>query len=200
MKRLGGIPLRRVRFNPPPGTAIDEDVLKFDHTGVICELVDGVLVEKAMGYSESTLTVFLIELLSTFVRVHNLGLVSGPDGTMRLFPGLIRIPDVAFASWDRLPGRRMPKAKIPTLAPDLAVEILSEGNTKAEMKRKRREYFAAGVILVWLADPKTRTVDIYTSEKKFTRLTEADVLDGGTVLPGFRLSVREWFAELDRHG
>ena len=120
---------------------------------------------------------------------------------MRLFPGLVRIPDVAFASWDGFPGRRRSDAKIPSLAPDLAVEVLSESNTKAEMERKRHDYFSAGVRLVWLADPKTRTVDVYTSEKKFTRLTEADVLDGGDMLPGFQLSVREWFAELDRqHG
>ncbi len=54
--------------------------------------------------------------------------------------------------------------------------------------------------LVWLADPRTQTMDIYTSENQFTRLTVADVLDGGAVLPGFRLPLQDWFAELDRHG
>jgi Uma2 family endonuclease len=200
MKRLGGVPLDRVRFHPPPGTAVEQDVLNAENEGLLCELVDGVLVEKAMGYSESILAVFLIEVLNAFVRTRNLGLVSGPDGTMRLFPGLVRIPDVAFVSWNRLPGKRRPNAKLPTLAPDLAVEVLSESNTKTEMKRKRHDYFSVGVRLVWLADPKTRTVDVYTSEKKFTHLTETDILDGGRVLPGFHLAVREWFAELDRHG
>ncbi len=200
MKRLGNVPLARIRFHPSPGTAVEQDVLNAENEGLLCELVDGVLVEKAMGYSESILAVFLIEMLNTFVRTRNLGLVSGPDGAMRLFPGLVRIPDVAFVSWDRLPGKHRPKAKLPTLAPDLAVEVLSESNTKAEMKRKRHDYFSVGVRLVWLADPKTRTVDVYTGEKKLTRLTAADVLDGGDVPPGFRLSVREWFAELDRHG
>ena len=200
MKRLGGIPLNRVRFHPPPGTAVEKDVLESDRIGVMCELVDGVLVEKVMSYRESVMAIFLSKMLDNFVRPANLGLVTGDQGTVRLFAGLVRIPDVAFTSWDRLPGRRVPKKPIPDLAPDLAVEVLSEGNTKAEMKRKRHDYFRAGVRLVWLADPKTRTVDVYTSEKKFTRLTEADVLDGGAVLPGFQLSVSEWFAELDRHG
>jgi Uma2 family endonuclease len=200
MERLGNIPLHRVRFHPPPGTAVEKDVLESDRIGVMCELVDGVLVEKVMSYRESALAVFLIRMLDSFVQSGNLGVVTGEQGTIRLFAGLVRIPDVAFTSWDSLPGRRMPDKPIPLLAPDMAVEVLSKGNTKAEMKRKRHEYFAAGVRLVWLANPKTRTVDVYTSEKQFTQHTVDDWLDGGDVLPGFRLSVREWFAQLDRHG
>jgi Uma2 family endonuclease len=200
MKRLGNVPLERVRFHPPPGTAVEKDVLESDRIGVTCELVDGVLVEKAMSYRESLLAFFLSKMLDNFVRPSNLGLITGEQGTVRLFAGLVRIPDVAYTSWDRLPGRRVPYTPIPDLAPDLAVEVLSQSNTKAEMKRKRHDYFSAGVRLVWLADPKTRTVDVYTSEKRFTQLTVDDVLEGGVVLPGFRLSVREWFAELDRQG
>ena len=66
-----------------------------------------------------------------------------------------------FHSWNRLPGRESPKEPIPDLAPDLAVEVLSEGNTKAEMTRKVREYFDAGVILVWLIDPRKRTAQVF---------------------------------------
>ena len=62
------------------------------------------------------------------------------------------------------------------------------------------EYFRAGVRLVWVADPGARTVDVYTAPDQVTRLTEADTLDGGGVLPGFTLPLRDWFAELDRHG
>ena len=198
MERLGGVPLERIRFHPAPGTALEQDVLEAEKQGLLCELVDGVLVEKAMGYTESILAAFLIEMLNAFVRPRNLGFVSAPDGTMRLFPGLVRIPDVAFAGWDRLPGGRLPTAPIPPIAPDLAVEVLSQSNTPCEMARKRHDYFTAGVRLVWLADPRARTVDVYTSESQFTRLTDADVLDGGDALPGFRLPVRDWFAELDR--
>jgi Uma2 family endonuclease len=200
MERLGNIPLSRVRFHPPPGTAVEQNVLESDRIGVMCELVDGVLVEKVMSYRESMLAMVLGSLLYNFVRPRKLGLVTGEQGTMRLFAGMVRIPDVAFTSWDRLPGRRVPDAPVPHLAPDLAVEVLSEGNTPGEMKRKRQDYFTSGVRLVWLADPKIRIVDVYTSEDQCTRLTEADILEGGIVLPGFRLPLREWFAELDQHG
>ena len=92
-----------------------------------------------------------------YLDENDLGVCVGADGMMRIAPGLVRIPDVSFIAWDKLPGRESPKEPIPDLAPDLAVEVLSEGNTKAEMARKVREYFEAGVILVWLIDPKKRT-------------------------------------------
>jgi Uma2 family endonuclease len=199
LERLGGISPQRVRFHPLPGTATEEDVIAIERREKrLCELVDGVLVEKAMGYRESLLACALIEVLRAFVRPRNLGLVSGADGMMRLFPGLVRIPDVAFASWDRIPNRRVPTAPIPELAPDLAVEILSEGNTEAEMARKRREYFEAGVRLVWLVDPEARTVSVYTAPEQATVLDATQTLDGGVVLPGFTLPLAELFAELDR--
>jgi hypothetical protein len=135
---LGNIPLYRIRFRPPPGTATEADVLELhDRENRLCELVDGVLVEKAMGYRESVLAGVILTLLRLFVRSRNLGLVSGADGMVRLFPGLVRIPDVAFASWERLPNRRMPTQRVPHLAPDLAVEVLRDSNTEDEMNRKR---------------------------------------------------------------
>ena len=99
--------------------------------------------------------------------------------------------------WERLPGRRIPSEPIPDLAPDLAVEVLSPGNTPGEMARKRQEYFAAGVRLVWLVDPEARTVEVYTDPEQSTVRHEADTLEGGAVLPGFALPLRELFAELE---
>jgi Uma2 family endonuclease len=57
--------------------------------------------------------------LNNFVRPRKLGIVTGEAGTVRLFPGLVRIPDVAFASWGRFPDRKRPKVRIPRTAPDL---------------------------------------------------------------------------------
>ena len=151
-----------------------------------------------MGYAESVLAVAICVYLRSFVLPGNLGLVSGADGMMRLFPGLVRIPDVAFASWDRFPGRKVPTVPIPDLVPDLAVEVLSAGNTEAEMAKKLLEYFTAGVRLVWLVDPEARTVAVHTSPGQFTVLNENQTLDGGVVLPGFSLALRDLFAELDR--
>jgi Uma2 family endonuclease len=80
-------------------------------------------------------------------------------------------------------------------APDLAVEVLSEGNTPAEMNRKLGEYFAGGVRLVWLIDPDTQTALAYTSPDKSNFIGADGALDGGDVLPGFGLPLRDLFAE-----
>jgi Uma2 family endonuclease len=137
-------------------------------------------------------------LLASFLDQHNLGIVSGADGTLRLMPGLVRIPDVAFVRWERFPDRKMPTEPVPGIAPDLAVEVLSRGNTEAEMERKLQEYFAAGVRLVWYLDPEPRTVRAYTSPTELRLLTEDDTLEGDPVLPGFRLLIREWFERAER--
>ena len=199
LKELGGIPPQRIRFHPPPGTATEQDVLDIEaRENRLCELVDGVLVEKAMGYLESILAIALGRHLSNFVVPRNLGYVSGEAGMMRLFAGLVRIPDVAFASWERFPEGRLPEAPIPDLVPDLAVEVLSAGNTPAEMERKRREYFDAGVKLVWLVEPRSRCVTVFTSADEYHDLVQGDVLDAAEVLPGFSLELRHLFSELDR--
>lgn len=202
LEQLGDIAPERVRFRPAPGTATEEDVLAIRNSPErrLCELVDGVLVEKAMGLRESFLAVALAAILLNFVRPRRLGIVTGADGMMRLFPGLVRIPDVAFLSWNRFPNRRVPTEPIPDIAPDLAVEVLSIGNTAREMARKRQDYFAAGVQVVWQVDPRTRIVEVFTAPDQSTVLYEAQTLEGGTVLPGFTLPLQELFAELDLHG
>ena len=199
LRRLGGIAPERVRFRPAPGTATERDVVEVERReSRLCELVDAVLVEKVMGYRESLLAVAIATALKSFVSPRNLGLVTGEAGMARLFPGLVRIPDVAFASWQSLPERRVPEEPVPELAPDLVVEVLSPGNTDAEMDRKRAEYFAAGVRLVWIVDPERREVDVWTGPELSSTLVEGDTLDGGAVLPGFALAVRDLFEELDR--
>jgi Uma2 family endonuclease len=194
LKRLGHIPAERVRLRPTPGTATEKDVLDvLDRENVPCELVEGTLVEKAMGYEESEIAGLLLTFLNIFVRPRKLGIVTGADGTIRLFPGLVRIPDVAFASWGCFPDRKRPKARIPQLAPDLVVEVLSKGNTKPEMAKKLGEYFGAGVRVVWLVDPRKRTVRVHTAVDQFVLIKEGQTLDGGAVLPGFVLRMDELF-------
>lgn len=201
LERLGGVPLDRIRFHPYPGTATKQDVIDIDaHEDRLCELIEGVLVEKTMGLKESLLASFLGSLLINFVIPRNLGIVTGADGTVELMPDLVRIPDVAFTNWDRIPGGKCPEDPIPLLAPNLAVEVLSRSNTQGEMKAKRGEYFGAGVELVWEIDPEDRTVAVYVSQKKAKVLRAGDILDGGKVLPGFTLAVQALFAELDRQG
>lgn len=194
VRRLGGVPLDRIRFRPTPGTAVEQDVIDLhDRENRLFELVEGVLVEKPMGYSESLVAAFLIQVLRTFAESAGLGIVAAPDGMMRIGIGLVRMPDVSVVLWDRLPGRKIPREPIPTLAPDLAVEVLSVSNTAAEMDRKVAEYFSAGSSRVWLVDPIAKSVRVYSSPSVSVLLTGEDFVTGEPVLPGFRISVSEIF-------
>ena len=201
LDRIGDIPSDRIRFQPAPGTATLQDVLAIqEHEGRLCELVEGVLVEKVMGYKESRLAGYLFTYLNVFIMDRNLGILTPPDGLMELAPHLVRIPDIAFCSWDRLPDRAGPTEAVPRLGPNLAVEILSKSNTRGEMAAKRRDYFAAGAELVWEIDPEKQLAVIYTSPTQATTLGITDQLDGGTVLPGFTLELKKLFADMERRG
>jgi Uma2 family endonuclease len=198
--RFGPMPLRRIRFNPEPGTATEQDVLDLHQREKrLYELVNGILVEKAVGFLEAVLGAALAGRVATWVHQRNLGAVACAGGIMRLAPGLIRIPDVSFIEWDRFPNRQVQPDPIPDLVPDLAVEVLRRGNTQLEMEGKLDDYFRTGTRLVWFVDPRTRTVDVYSAPDQSVRLTQADTLEGGSLLPGFRLPLRELFAELDPH-
>jgi Uma2 family endonuclease len=197
LARLGGVSPARVRLRPAPGTATVADVVAIEASEKrLFELVDGVLVEKCMGFWESYLAGLILTALNTWVIPRHLGIVTGADGMIRLFPNQVRMPDVAFAAWSHFPGGKPTNDPVPLLAPDLAVEVLSENNTDAEMKRKREEYFQAGVKLLWLVDPKARTVTVFTSADNSVILRDDQVLDGGSVLPGFALSLKDLFGEV----
>jgi Uma2 family endonuclease len=155
-------------------------------------------VEKTMGYDESRLALELAIFLGEYLRRNDLGALAGADGSLRLMPGLVRIPDVSFIVWQRMPAADAPSKPIPDLSPDLAVEVLSESNTPREMDRKLKEYFDAGARLVWYVDPRARTVTVYTSPDEFTVLDESATLDGADLLPGFTLPLVELFARASR--
>jgi Uma2 family endonuclease len=193
--------LPRVLSHPAPGLATEKDVIERDlHGDRLCELVDGGLLEKALGYYESRLAIALCHFLEAFLEQHDLGLVAGANGMLQLTPGLVRIPDVLSISWERMPCRSVSREPIPALAPDFAVEVLSEGNTAWEMKHKLKEYFQAGARLVWYVDPSARIVRVFASPARSKLVGEDGTLDGGDVLPGFRLAVKDWFTRANRQG
>ncbi|HYV37386.1 MAG TPA: Uma2 family endonuclease [Gemmataceae bacterium] len=194
-RHLGMIPAERIILAPLPGTATPKDVLYLDdHHNMICELIDGVLVRKPMGFEQSVLAMFLGHQIQSFLDKHDLGIIGGEAGFVKLKAKQVRASDVAFYSWDRLPDGQLPKNGIPRLVPDLAVEILSASNTPREMKRKRRELFAKGTRLIWIIDSEAKTVEVFTSPTESTALRMGDVLDGGGVLPGFKLPLSKLFA------
>src|SRR3990170_595958 len=145
------------------------------------EVIDGTLVEKAMGWKESELAIIIATMLRNFVSANRLGKVFGPDGMFRLEPEQIRIPDVAFISKQRFAGRTLQPGAFWELGCDLAVEVISPSNTRREMERKLSDYFAAGVGAVWLVYLKSREVVVYSSPNNSLTLRGDDVLDGGNL-------------------
>ncbi len=201
VERFGAIPLNRIRHDPAPGTATEQDVVRLhDGEDKLYELVDGVLVEKTVGTYESYLAALLARLLGNFVAPRRLGIVLGADGMLRLAPGLVRIPDVSYISFERLPGRQVPREPFADLAPDLAVEVISRFNTPEEMNRKLKDYFGAGVSLVWYVYPRSRQVHVHVTPDHPTVLNLHQTLDGGQVLPGFEIALAELFAEPGQSG
>lgn len=201
LRNLGGVRPSRIRMNPPPGRATEKDVIRIEaEENRLFELVDGVLVEKAMGTREALLAVRISQWILNDLdqRTTDLGVVLGADGFLRLRPRLVRIPDVSFISWDQIPSGEFPTEPIASLYPDLAVEVLSESNSPREIVRKLEEYFTAGCRLVWIIDPETRTADVYTAPDQCTHLRPSQSLDGGDVLPGFKLPLKELFASTRR--
>lgn len=195
---IGDVPLDRIRANPAPGMATLDDAIAADKTRPpTCELVDGVLVEKAMGYQESLVAMMLGQLLGNYVMDNDLGLLAGSDATSHYYEGCVRAPDVSFVSWDRLPGRRAPKDPIPDLAPSLAVEILSVSNTAREMQRKVADYQQGGVEVIWLIDPRAETAALYLGDAEPVTVGVDGKLDAGDLLPGFELTLGEL---LDKSG
>jgi Uma2 family endonuclease len=193
-RRFGAISFERIRHDPPPGSGTVDDVNRFnDHEDRLYELVDGILVEKTVGLEESYIALKIGTLLNIFVEPRGLGMVTGEAGTIQLDIDLVRIPDVAFFSFERLPGGEVPDEPIPLLVPDLAVEVISRSNTPKEMNEKLKEYFEKGVRLVWYVRPRSRVVDVYTAPDHYTRLTASMQLDGSDVLPGFSVQVGELF-------
>ena len=198
LTELGGISPSRLRLNPPLGLATQADLLAANEVGnnTLVELVDGCLVEKAIGYEASIVAVTIARIIGNFVSMHRLGLVSGADGFFRLLDST-RGPDVAYVALDRLPQGVLANPMYPQLAPNLVVEVLSPGNTKAEMARKRLEYFHSGVQVVWMVDCTHRTIAVYTSSTDVQIFNETETVTGGISLPGFESLVAAFFSDLD---
>jgi Uma2 family endonuclease len=196
--RFGDIPLARIRFTPPPGEATEEDVLAIhDHEGRLFELVDGTLVEKAMGSYESLIAGKLITRLNVYLEVNpKLGIALPPDGFLRLRVKLIRIPDVSFIAREQLQKGKFPRRGIAAMAPTIAVEVISESNTKREMETKLDEYFQYGAKEIWYIYPESQTLVRYTARHETQILTAKETLTT-PLLPGFACALAPLFAHPD---
>jgi Uma2 family endonuclease len=161
------------------------------------EVIDGRVVEKPMGVYEVWLAGEIYDLVNRHVRDNLLGrVVQEMIFDLRPTVDRERRPDVAYISFGRwAQNRRVPTTRSWAVAPDLAVEIVSPANTAYEVTAKLEEYFRVGIRSVWVVYPPQSMVYAYSSPKDVRILAECDELDGGDVLPGFRVPVRTIFEQ-----
>lgn len=162
------------------------------------QLIEGEIYEMPpAGGEHGGITLDLGSQIRAYVKAHDLGYTTAAETGYILFKNpngkhTVVGADVGFVSKARLP-EGLPKGYVP-LAPDLAVEVVSPGDSADDIDQKVVLYLRYGTRLVWVFYPKTRTVIAHTPDG-IQRLDVSDTLDGGDVLPGFRLAVRDVFPE-----
>ncbi|HEY8667402.1 MAG TPA: Uma2 family endonuclease [Tepidisphaeraceae bacterium] len=160
------------------------------------ELTRGELRELSWpyGFEHGAIAGTLGVRLAEHAKQESLGVVSatGTGFHLRSNPDTVRAPDIAFVRAARIPAAGLPEQYFPG-APDLAVEVLSPEDRVADIDEKIEDYFAAGTPLIWIVNPRRKTVTIHKPDANPITLGQADTLDGGDVLPGFRCLMSEIF-------
>jgi len=156
------------------------------------ELINGEIVEKVASFKPSRLALRIGHLLSVFLDTHDMGYVTGADGSYILAEGFEFMPDVGYISKVRLPQEPQREVYGP---PDLAVEVKSPTDSKRELRRKAEDYLRFGTKMVWLVFPEEKRVEIYVPGQDVQEFGIDGILDGVDVLPGFTLPVRAIFPE-----
>ena len=172
-----------------------EDLWRMPGNGRLLELVRGELREMApAGFDHGAIAATIGSLLFAHVKAHNLGVVVGAETGFVLArnPDVVRGADAAFVAAARIPAGGRP-TKYWEGGPDLAVEVLSPSDTVEQVEEKVDDYLAARTPLVWVINPRRRTVTLYEPGRKPVILGEADMLDGGDVVPGFSCLVARIF-------
>ncbi|MCI0528401.1 MAG: Uma2 family endonuclease [Nitrospira sp.] len=173
-----------------------EDLLRMPDDGFRYELVKGELRKMvAAGPKHGRITVNITTPLDQHVRANNLGTVYAAETGFQITsdPDTVRIPNVAFVHRERVEEAGDIDEYWPE-APDLAVEVISPNDTYTDVEDKVFEWLDAGARMVMVVNPRKRTVTIYRSRTDIRVLTENDQLDGGDVVPGWSMLVREVFA------
>lgn len=163
-----------------------------ERDGKLYELIDGELREKHVGIESLFIASRICERLQVaFYPATGLAFV---EGMIYCFdrPNHGRKPDVAFVRRDRLPDQRVPRGDL-HIAPDLVVEVLSPGNSGIEVQQKLDEYLSAGVPLVWIVNPDSRTIRVFRNDGTTPLFRAEDVIENEPLLAGFRLVVGEMF-------
>ncbi len=171
-----------------------EELLKLPG-GERYELVNGELVEKARNVQSAWLAAHLCAQLIGFVEPRGLGFVFGGGLGYQCFPGdNVRRPDASYIRAGRLTLTQF-EAEHCTVVPDCVVEVFSPDDLPDDVEHKANEYLSAGVHLVWVLNPETQTILVYRPDGSMAHLSSMNELDGESVLPGFKCSVKSLFPD-----
>lgn len=172
-----------------------DDLAKQPDDGTRYELVKGVLQKMPpAGFEHGICASEIGSKLNVYVKTHKLGYVCGAETGFKIAqnPDTVRAPDAAFVCQASIERQGIVKGYWEG-APDLAVEVISPGDTYAEVAQKVEEWLTAGCRMVWVLNPRRETVEVYRSDEDFTVLHGTDTLDGGDVVEGFRCQVQDIF-------
>lgn len=173
-----------------------EELLRLPDDNMRHELVKGELRTMAPSGGEHGITTIRVTLpVARYVEEKGLGVVFGAETGFILSrnPDTVRAPDLAFIATEKLPATGIPRRGYWPGAPDLAVEVLSPDDSACEVEEKVADYFEAGTRMVWVVNPRRRTVTVYRSPQTSTILSATDELDGQEVVPGFRCRIADIF-------
>ncbi|MBI1832759.1 MAG: Uma2 family endonuclease [Planctomycetes bacterium] len=169
-----------------------------DSSGV--ELVDGNLVEKPVSVLSSMVEATTLTQLNVYCVATKSAVVLSSTNGIQCFPGepnKVRKPDISVVKRERMSAKHLSEGFL-SIAPDVAVEVVSTHEEVAELNEKVEEYLAAGVALVWVIDPETEIVMIHRKDGTVTKLKKNDTLNGEDILPGFTCKVAELFPDMPR--
>jgi Uma2 family endonuclease len=172
-----------------------DDLFRLPDDGMRHELVKGLLhTMPPAGFEHGAVGIKLTLPLGAHVKTHGLGIVVAAETgfIVTTNPDTVRAPDIGFVRNDRVQATGITKKYFPG-APDLAVEVVSPGDTVYEVDDKVQEWLGAGAGLVWVVNPRRRTVTVHRPTGAPIVLTVNDVLDGEQVVPGFSIRVAELF-------
>ena len=171
------------------GTATESELLETPADGCKYELVRGHIVVSPGGYEHGHVALAIASALHAHARRHRLGRAFDSSTGFRFPGGDVLSPDAAFVAQARIP---QPEPEgFPDLVPDLVVEVLSPSERPRAVSGKIRTYLEAGVRLVWVVNPRARTVTVHAVDRPASTIGEEGVLDGVAVVPGFRCGLRE---------
>ena len=177
-----------------------KELLHLPEDGYRYELVKGELIRiSPTGARHGSLTSRLHRRLADYVEDRQLGVICAAETGFQLEqnPDTVRAPDISFVSKARVPSTGIPEGYWP-FAPDLAVEVVSPGDRYDEVLAKVMAFLAAGTQIVWVVDPKTRTVSVHRSGQQVQLLCEGDALSAEPLLPDFSCDVSDLFVSLSK--